>query len=361
MATDARRSVPLIAWLVAAALLLAHALTLGAYGIFRDEFYYLANGRHLAWGYVDHPPLVAAVAWLTERTLGTSVFALRAPMLLTLVGVLAVLAALVRRVGGGGLAVTFAWLAFALSPYYLYTFHYLSMNGPEVLWWSVAALLLFDATGDSPRPMVWLAFGLVMGLAALTKVSGFVWGAGLALGLLLSPARRHLLSPWPWVAVIVAVVMFAPHVAWQLAHDWPTAEFVRNAQASKIVPLAPAAFLGEQLMLLGPVGIAVALTGLAAIATGRLPGGRTWAVAVLFTLVVFLLQRSKAYYVMPAYPVLLVAGAVTLERWLSPRIDPPTHGHRAHARRGSAPRAADAACPAAEQPCRRTWRVSVSG
>ncbi len=323
----ANRRIPISAWLIAGGLLLAHLLTLGAYGIFRDEFYYLANGRHLAWGYVDHPPLVAAVAWLTERTLGTSVHALRTPMLLTLIGVLAVMAALVRRVGGGGLAVTFAWLAFALSPYYLYTFHYLSMNGPEVLWWSIAGLLLFDATlgfSAQPRPphgtaSVWLAFGLVMGLAALTKVSGLVWGAGLALGLLLSPARGHLRSPWPWVAVIVAVVVFSPHVAWQVTHDWPTAEFVRNAQVNKIVPLAPAAFLGEQVMLLGPVGAIVALAGFAALVAGRLPGGRTWAVAVAFTLVVFLLQQSKAYYVMPAYPMLLVAGAVTLERPLSTR------------------------------------------
>ena len=135
-----------------ATLLLAHLLTLGRYGIFRDEFYYLANGRHLAWGYVDHPPLVAAIAWLIEHTIGTSVYALRAPMLLALVGMLAVMAALARRIGGGGLAVTIAWLAFALSPYYLYTFHYLSMNAPEVLWWSLAALLLFDATDGHTAP-----------------------------------------------------------------------------------------------------------------------------------------------------------------------------------------------------------------
>ena len=344
-------------------------LTLANYGIFRDEFYYLANGRRLAWGYVDHPPLVAAIAWLTERTLGTSVFALRAPMLVVLVGVLAVMAALVRRVGGGGLAVTFAWLAFALSPYYLYTFHYLSMNGPEVLWWSVAALLLFDATlGPSAqtRPprgtaLVWLAFGLVMGLAALTKVSGLVWGAGLALGLLLSPARRHLLSPWPWVAVIVAILMFAPHVAWQVPHDWPTAEFVRNAQASKIVPLAPAAFLGEQLMLLGPVGVVMAVTGVAALADRTTAGRSDMGRAVAFTLVVFLLQRSKAYYAMPAYPVLLVAGAVTLERWLSPRMVLRRATIALMLVVGHASCAADAACPGAEQPCRRTWRASVSG
>ena len=132
---------PIAAWIVAASLMAAHLATLGRYGIFRDEFYYLANGRHLAWGYVDHPPLVAGLAWLVEHTIGTSIYALRAPMLLALLAVLAVIVGLVRRLGGGGVAVTIAWVAFALSPYYLYTFHYLSMNAPEVLWWSLAVLL----------------------------------------------------------------------------------------------------------------------------------------------------------------------------------------------------------------------------
>ena len=320
--------VPTLAWVVAGALLTAHVLTLGQYGLFRDEFYYLANARHLAWGYVDHPPLVAALAWLIEHSLGTSVYAVRAPMLLALAAVLGVMAGLVRRLGGGGLAIAVAWLAFALSPYYLYTFHYLSMNAPEVLWWSLAALVLAKATHGhtAPHPSAppevwpWLVFGAVMGVAALTKVSGFVWGAGLALGMLLSPARGHLRAPWPWAAVALAVLLFAPHVAWQVAHDWPTVEFVRNAQANKIVALAPAAFLAEQAMLLGPVGAFVAIVGLIATLAGRFPAGRPWAVAVGVSVVVFLVQRSKAYYVMPAYPVLLVAGAVALERRLA------THG-----------------------------------
>ncbi len=323
MATDSRRT-PLLAWGVAATLLLAHLLTIGRYGIFRDELYYVANGRHLAWGYVDHPPLVAVIAWITEHTLGTSVPALRVPMLLALVAVLAVLAALVRRMGGGGAAVASAWTAFALSPYYLFGFHYLSMNAPEVLWWALSALLLARATdlhlardgrAEPAGPGPWLLLGVVMGLALLTKVSGLVWGAALAAALVISPARRDLRRPWPWCAVALAAVMFAPHVLWQVQHGWPTAEFVRNAQAGKITAFAPGDFLLEQLKLLGPVGALVALAGLAASFSGRVAGGSVWAVTFLVPLLVFLTQQSKPYYLMPAYPVLLAAGAVLVERW----------------------------------------------
>ncbi len=299
-------------------------LTLGSYGIFRDELYYVANGRHLAWGYVDHPPLVAALAWLTEHTIGTSVQALRTPIVLVLVALLAVVAALVRRLGGGRAAVAIAWLALALGPYYLFAFHYLSMNAPELLWWSLASLLLLHALETPPARIGetgttaagrWLLFGAVIGLAALTKVSGLVWGAALALGLLATPARRHLREPWPWAAVLVAGLLLAPHVLWQIRNDWPTAEFIRNAQAGKIVALSPAAFLGEQVGLIGPVGVIVALVGLGASILGRVRSGRLWATAFAFTLLVFVVQRSKPYYMAPAYPILFAAGGVALERW----------------------------------------------
>lgn len=313
-----RRDVPLVAWVVAAILLAAHLLTLTQYGVFRDELYYVANGRHLAWGYVDHPPMVAAIAWLTKHTLGTSVVALRVPMLLALCATLAVIAALVRRLGGGPTAIVVAWTAFALAPHYLFIFHVLSMNAPEVLLWALAALLLLRATEDEPDAAsrtAWLLFGVVMGAAALTKVSGFVWGAGLAAALLLSPARRHLRTPWPWVAVVISGAMFAPHVWWQMSNGWPTSEFVRNAQATKITPLSGVEFLASQVTLVGPLGVVVAACGLVASLTRRVRGGRAWAIAAAVTLVAFLAQRSKAYYFTPVYPVLLAAGGVMLERW----------------------------------------------
>ena len=57
--------------------LLLHLLTANRYGIFRDELYYYACSRHLAWGYVDMPPLVPAVTWLFTKFLGSSLFVLR--------------------------------------------------------------------------------------------------------------------------------------------------------------------------------------------------------------------------------------------------------------------------------------------
>ena len=66
---------------IAAVLTLAHLLTLERYGVFRDELYYIACSRHLDWGYVDHPPMVAAIAaifgpsWVALRLVSAVAFA----------------------------------------------------------------------------------------------------------------------------------------------------------------------------------------------------------------------------------------------------------------------------------------------
>src|SRR5688572_6110078 len=68
---------PAIVLYLAAAKLLLHLLTVGRYGIFRDELYYLACAEHLDWGYVDQPPAIALIAWFARNVFGTSLLGLR--------------------------------------------------------------------------------------------------------------------------------------------------------------------------------------------------------------------------------------------------------------------------------------------
>ena len=66
--TSASRSTSALVAYVASALLLLHLLTASRYGYFGDEMYYMACGEHLAWGYVDQPPLIALVACSSDTS-----------------------------------------------------------------------------------------------------------------------------------------------------------------------------------------------------------------------------------------------------------------------------------------------------
>lgn len=298
---------------VAAALVLAHAACLGSYGHFRDELYYVACGRRLAWGYVDHPPLVAVMAWVTERLFGTSVAGLRIIPVLLAGALVFVTAAIARRLGGGAFAQVLAALAVAVVPSYLFIFHILSMNSAEIVLWAAAMWLLIVAL-DGTQRWPWVALGVTFGAGLLNKHSMAFLAGALAFGLLLTPARRVLRTPWPWVAAAIAAVMFAPHLSWQARHGWPTLEFARNAQEFKIADLSAGSFIGEQFLLVHPLNAPLWLGGLALLVIR--PPRKEWRLfgwAFLALVGLFLLQRAKPYYLTPFYPVLLAGGALVLE------------------------------------------------
>ncbi|MCB9866474.1 MAG: hypothetical protein H6816_07555 [Phycisphaerales bacterium] len=91
-------------WGLAAANLAVHLLAAGRYGYFRDELYYLACSRHLAAGYVDHPPLVVWFTWLVVHALGESLLALRLMPAVTMAVVVVLCGWLARALGGGRFA-----------------------------------------------------------------------------------------------------------------------------------------------------------------------------------------------------------------------------------------------------------------
>ncbi|NNM32972.1 MAG: hypothetical protein HKO53_07880, partial [Gemmatimonadetes bacterium] len=88
--------------------LAVHLLTFRGYGMFRDEFYYLACADHLAWGYVDHPPFCIAALSFTRWVLGNSLFAIRLVPGVVGAGLVLVIGLMARRLGGGIVAQSLA-------------------------------------------------------------------------------------------------------------------------------------------------------------------------------------------------------------------------------------------------------------
>lgn len=292
---------------------LIHSLTIGAYGWFRDEFYYIACGERLAFGYVDHPPLAALLARLSREILGESLPALRVLPVLTGAAVVFLAGWLAREFGGGRFAQAVACLGVLMAPVFLFTFHIFSMNAFEVLLWTLAACVVVRIVqGGNPR--LWLLFGLIAGIGLQNKHSMLVFGFGIFAALLLTPERRHLAKPWIWAGGVLAALIFLPNILWQARQGWPMVEFMRNAQAYKNVSLSPLEFFSEQILGMHPLAFPVWLAGLGWLLLSR--RGRPfrlfgWAFLVVFAVLVT--QDSKPYYLSPIFPILLAAGGVALE------------------------------------------------
>ncbi len=298
--------------------LLVHLAAMGGYGYFRDEFYYLACSRELAWGYVDQPPLSLLLLWLARNLLGESLFALR--LLPALAGAATVLLVglMARELGGGRFAQALAMVAAIAAPIYLALNHIFSMNAFDVLLWALAAYLLIRILGGG-EARLWLALGVVLGLGLENKISVLWLGFGLAVGLLATPERRRLASRWPWLALAISSLLFVPHLLWQVAHGWPTLEFMANATGQKMAGVAPLEFLSGQILVMNPATLPVWLAGLAFFFAHD--GGRRYRLLGWTYLAVFLLLMAsgtaRANYLAPAYTWLFAGGGVAIEGWLA--------------------------------------------
>ena len=236
---------------IAAADVAVHLAVANRYGYWIDALYFIACGAHLDWGYVDHPPLIAAIAAAARALFGDSLVGLRLPAALA-GGLLVFLTGwLARALGGGRPAQVVAALAALVAPVYLAFAAVLTMNGFEPLFWMGAAYFVIRIAQGAP-PRLWLLVGVCLGVGLLNKHSTLFFAAALFAGMLLSPPRRLLASPWPWLGALLALAIALPNLLWEAAHDWPTVELLANARSYQHQPVTPLQFLVGQMQTADP-------------------------------------------------------------------------------------------------------------
>ncbi len=318
---------PALVWVVVAGFAMLQLATAGRYGYFGDEMYHMACGEHLAWGYVDQPPLIAVFAWLTRHLFGTSVFAVHlfpaiaGVVLVWLTGLIA------RELGGGRFAQFVAALCSAGAGVYLVLFHIFTMNAFEPLFWMGCAYVVIRIVKIGNQKL-WLWFGVLAGLGLENKYSMAVFGFAIVVGLVLTKERKALASKWIWIAGLIAFLIFLPNLLWNIQHHWPFLELMRNIRASgRDLGFTPLGYLRAQVFLMTPVTAPIWLLGILYFffwTTGkpfRVLGG-----AFITVLAVFIILHGKDYYASPVYPMMFAGGAIALEQitarrslgWLQP-------------------------------------------
>lgn len=311
--------------LIAAIDFVAHLAFANNYGYFRDELYFIAAGQHLAFGYVDFPPMIALLAVAMHVISNDNLIALHVVSAAICSANVVVSALLARELGGGRFAQFLASLGTAAVIVLMATGSIFSMDTLDALWWSLLALVLIRIlrTGDE---RLWLLFGLIAGLALTTKVTVLFFGFALTIGLALTPSRAHFRSRWIYFGGLIALAFLLPYLIWNAVHGWPTIEFWQNYGGDGGGPLS---FLVNQILSANPPTLLLTIAGL--IFYLRRPEGRPyralgWAFVVLYLLLT--VMNVKPYYFTPVYPMILAGGACLYERivsaarwsWLRPAL-----------------------------------------
>jgi hypothetical protein len=307
-------------WAIALANLLFHVYFNNRYGYFRDEFDYMSCGDHLAWGYVDQPPLIPFLIHICRAVLGDSLRSIRFIPALASSLLIVQTAAIARELGGRGYALILSSICTLIAPQYLSNGSLLGTNCLEPnLWMGCAYFAILAIKRDEPRNWFW--FGLVAGLGLEEKYSITVFGLGIVVGLLLTEQRRVFLNKWIWLGGLAAFLIFLPNLLWNIRHDWPFIQLMRGIRAEgRDVVLGPFPYFFQQTLLVNPLTAPIWLAGLFALLfSARLKPYRALGWCYLFCYTAFFALHGKNYYLAPVYPMLLAAGAVVVESAINGR------------------------------------------
>jgi hypothetical protein len=290
-------------------------LTAGRYGYFADELYFLAAGKHLAWGYADQPAVLPLLARIMDSIAPGSVLMFRVPAILATAAGVVFSGLIATEMGGGRKAQVLTAGASAICGQFLSSGHYLATPTIDPFLWAVLLWLTVRwLRTRSDNLLVWAGVVTAVTINAKFLIGGFWLVAGLCL-LVFGP-RDLVRRPKLWIGALIAALACAPTLVWQAANGWPQLG-MGDAISAEVsggwggrVGFVPQALIGAGLVI-GALGV---LFGLARLLFGaELRPYRFLGWTTIGLTVAFVAANGRFYYIAGMYPICWAAAAVYIE------------------------------------------------
>ena len=291
--------------------ILPYLLQNGFYQLHRDEYLYLAEGNHPAWGYMEVPPMLSVLASITNLLGGGAFWVKIWPALFGAFTYL-LIGKVILSLGGRIFALVLAWLPFVLDGY-MRLFFLFHPNFLDVFFWTAMACSLFFYIQSGSNKWVYL-FGLSAALGMMSKYSVGFYAVSLLAGLLFTRHRKIFLNKHLYFSLLIAFVIFLPNLLWQYNHRFPIVTHMSELQDQQLKYNDTLGFIISQLLMNFPC-VYVWIAGLlfARFAEeGKPYRVYGWSYAIVIFLLIVL--RGKDYYALGAYPILFALGAYRLEQ-----------------------------------------------
>lgn len=304
----------LIAFLALVKFILPFFFSNPVWELHRDEYLYYQQGQHLNFGFLENPPLIGLLCYISSL-FGGSYFWIKCWPALFGAFTLLVTAAIVKELGGKLFAQFVAALGILFSAYM--RIHFLFQpNMLDIFFWTLSAYYLLRYINTKQNKYLYLlSFALALGWWSKYSVIFFI--AAIVLTILLTKHRNIFTKKHVWLAILTGVILITPNILWQYFHKFPLLHHMEELQETQLRYINKADFLKDQVLLLVPVFFVWT-------------GGLIWSLVnkqyriigymYLVVIILLMLGSGKSYYSLGAYPMLLAAGGVWLERISAKRI-----------------------------------------
>jgi len=277
----------------------------------RDEFLYLAEGHHMAWGYMEVPPVLSVFAWLTNL-FGAGMFWIKIWPALFGAFTFLLVGKIVLSFGGRAFALVLAWLPFMIDGY-MRLFFLFQPNFLEVFFWTLIGYSIIRYIQTNQDKWIYV-FGISVGLGMMSKYSIAFITISILAGLLFTKHRTIFTNKHFYYASLIALLIFLPNILWQYNHRFPVVTHIQELQDQQLQFISPVSFIVSQFMMNLPC-IFIWIAGL--LFTCFSEKGkpfRFYAFAYLFVIILLVVLHGKDYYALGVYPLLFALGGVYLEQ-----------------------------------------------
>ncbi|KAA0021693.1 glycosyltransferase family 39 protein [Antrihabitans cavernicola] len=299
---------------IAAVSALALLLTMGNYGYFGDELYFLAGGRRLAFGYADQGPALPLIAHVMDLLAPDSYFALRIPATIATIACVVVSALIARELDGGRGAQLLTAGAYATSPFLLVQGTSFATNTFDTaLWVLITWLLIRWVRTRSDVLLIWAGVATAADMQVKWLIP-FLWIC-LGISVLAFGPRDLLRRPQLWIGAAIAVVVTIPSLLWQADHDWPQLAMAGVVSGEQQYTGGRGVFVPLAIALAGLLGAILLIYGTWRLFRAEaLRPYRFLGLTLILLVLAFIVTGGRAYYAAGMYAAIMAAGAVELTR-----------------------------------------------
>lgn len=293
---------------------LQYVLLSPEYDLQRDEYLHLDQAHHLAWGYLSVPPVTSWVSYIIFL-LGNSVFWIKFFPALFGVLTLIIVWKTIEILKGNLYALILGATCIVFSSLLRINMLY-QPNSLDVLCWTAFYYVVILYITTEKAKWLYVA-AVVFAFGFLNKYNILFLLIGLLPALLLSGQRRILAEKNLYFALTIGLVLILPNLLWQYNNQFPIVHHMKELAETQLVNVDRIGFLKEQILFF--IGsLLVILSALYALLFYKpFSKYKFFFATIIFTLIVFLYFKAKAYYAIGLYPVYIAFGAVFLSNVLN--------------------------------------------
>ena len=295
-------------------LILQYIIVNPVYELHRDEFLYLDQADHLAFGYISVPPLTALISKLINL-LGGSIFWIKS--FPALFGSLTIIFTwlIVESVEGSFFSKILASCALVFSPLMRINMLY-QPNSFDILTWTIIFFLLIKFIQSEKTKWLWFLSAIVS-VGFYNKYNLIFLITGLFIGFLLTYQRKIFANPSLWKALIICLILLAPNIIWQIVNHFPVFQHMKVLRANQLDNNTSGGFLISQLRFFSGSLLLIAGAIVAFISFKSFRPYRFIGISFVTVLTLFTYMKAKDYYAVGIYPVVIAFGSVYIDSILS--------------------------------------------